>query len=72
MSLVKLTPKGFKVVECECGMDGKNAPISYIPEQDLVQDSLEKTKKTIYFKLTLPNTRNELKVEILKVIPQTI
>ena len=72
MSLAKLTPKGFKVVECEREMGGKNAPISYIPEQDPVQDTLKKTKKTTYVKLTLPNTRNELKVEILKVIPQTI
>ena len=42
----------------------ENSPICYIPEQDPVQDALEKSKKTTYFKLTLPNTRNELKVEI--------
>jgi hypothetical protein len=29
-----------------------------------VQDALEKNKKTTYFKLTLPNTRNELKVAV--------
>ena len=52
------------MVECEHGMDGKNAPIHYIPEQDPVQESLKKTKKTTYFKLTIPNTRNELKVAI--------
>ena len=45
-------------------MGGKKAPIRYIPEQDPVQDALEKTKKTMYFKLTLPNTRKELKVAI--------
>ncbi len=45
-------------------MGGKNAPIRYIPEQDPVQDALEKSKKTTYFKLTLPNTGNELKVPI--------
>ena len=45
-------------------MGGKNALICYIPEQDLVQDALEKMKKTTYFKLNLPNTRNELKVAI--------
>ena len=45
-------------------MGGKNAPIRYIPEQDPVQDALEKSKKTRYFKLTLPNTGNELKVAI--------
>ncbi len=40
MSLEKLTPDGLKVVECEHGMGGKNAPIRYIPEQDPVQDAL--------------------------------
>jgi hypothetical protein len=64
MSSAKLNPKGLKVVECERGVGGKNAPIRYIPEQDPVQDALEKTKKTTYFKLTLPNTGNELKVAI--------
>ena len=64
MSMAKSTPEGLKVVECKCGMGGKNAPIRYIPEQDPVQDALEKTKKTTYFKLTLPNTGNELKVTI--------
>ena len=58
MSLAKSTPKGLKVVECKRGMGGKNAPICYIPEQDLVQDALEKTNKTTYFKLTLLKTRN--------------
>ena len=42
MSLAKLTPVGLKVVECECGLGSKNAPIRYIPEQDPVQDALEK------------------------------
>ncbi len=64
MSLAKSTPKGLKVVECKHGMGCKNAPICYIPEQDLVQDALEKMKKTIYIKLTLSNTENELKVAI--------
>ena len=64
MSSAKLNPEGLKVVECERGVGGKNAPIRYIPEQDPVQDALEKTKKTMYFKLTLPNTSNELKVAI--------
>ncbi len=35
-----------------------------ITEQDPVQDTLEKSKKTTYFKLTLPNTVNKLKVAI--------
>ena len=58
------SPKGLKVVECERGVGGKNALIRYIPEQDPVQDALDKTKKTTYFKLTLPNTGNKLKVAI--------
>ena len=29
-----------------------------------MQDALDKTKKTTYFKLTLPKTENELKVAI--------
>ena len=45
-------------------MGGKNSPIRYILEQDLIQDALEKSKKTTYFKLTLPNMGNELKVAI--------
>ncbi len=61
MSSVKSNPEGLKVVECEHGVGSKNAPIWYIPEQDPVQDVLEKTKKTIYCKLTLPNTGNKLK-----------
>eukprot|EP00804_Cyclotella_cryptica_P006157 CCRYP_020820-RA/>CCRYP_020820-RA protein AED:0.47 eAED:0.47 QI:159/1/0.5/1/0/0/2/0/56 len=56
MSSVKASPKGLKWVECERGIGGKNSPVRYIPEQDPVQDALEKTKKTTYFKLTLPNT----------------
>eukprot|EP00804_Cyclotella_cryptica_P007350 CCRYP_002569-RA/>CCRYP_002569-RA protein AED:0.47 eAED:0.56 QI:0/0/0/0.66/1/1/3/0/156 len=46
------------------GVGGKNSPIRYIPEQDPVQDALAKDKKTTYFKLTLPNTGNELKVAV--------
>ena len=49
------------MVECERGVGSKNAPIRYIPEQDPVQDALDKMKKTTYFKLTLPNTGTELK-----------
>ena len=64
MSSAKSNPEGLKVVECERGVGGKNAPILYIPEQDPVQDALDKTKKTTYFKLTLPNTGNELTVAI--------
>ncbi len=36
----------------------------YIPDQDPMQDALKKSKKAMYFKLTLPNTRNELKVAV--------
>eukprot|EP00804_Cyclotella_cryptica_P015513 CCRYP_003554-RA/>CCRYP_003554-RA protein AED:0.37 eAED:1.00 QI:0/0/0/1/1/1/2/0/455 len=64
MSSVKAFPKGLKWVECEHGVGGKNSPIRYIPEQDPVQDALAKDKKTTYFKLTLPNMGNELKVAV--------
>ena len=64
MSSMKAFPKGLKWIECECGIGGKNSPVCYIPEQDPMQDALEKNKKTTYFKLTLPNTRNELKVAV--------
>jgi hypothetical protein len=64
MSSAKVFPKGLKWIECEQGVGGKNSPICYIPEQDLVQDALEKSKKTTYLKLTLPNTGNELKVAV--------
>eukprot|EP00804_Cyclotella_cryptica_P008126 CCRYP_004607-RC/>CCRYP_004607-RC protein AED:0.50 eAED:0.70 QI:0/0/0.33/1/0/0/3/204/214 len=56
MSSVKAFPEGLKWIECERGIGGKNSPVRYIPEQDPLQDALEKTKKTTYFKLTLPNT----------------
>eukprot|EP00804_Cyclotella_cryptica_P010728 CCRYP_005515-RA/>CCRYP_005515-RA protein AED:0.48 eAED:1.00 QI:0/-1/0/1/-1/1/1/0/321 len=64
MSSVKAFPEGLKLIECERGIGGKNSPVHYIPEQDPVQDALEKTNKTTYFKLTLPNTGNELKVAV--------
>eukprot|EP00804_Cyclotella_cryptica_P028114 CCRYP_010986-RA/>CCRYP_010986-RA protein AED:0.46 eAED:0.47 QI:0/0/0/1/0/0/3/0/219 len=64
MSSVKAISEGLKWVECERGVGGKNSPIRYIPEQDPVQDALAKDKKTTYFKLTLPNTGNELKVAL--------
>ena len=64
MSVAKLIPKGLKTVECKQGMGGKNSPVPYIPEQEPVQDALEKSKKTIYIKSTLPNTGNKLKVVI--------
>eukprot|EP00804_Cyclotella_cryptica_P007807 CCRYP_001401-RA/>CCRYP_001401-RA protein AED:0.43 eAED:1.00 QI:0/0/0/1/0/0.5/2/0/261 len=64
MTSVKAFPKGLKWIECERGMGGKNSPVRYIPEQDPVQDALGKNKKTTYFKLTLPNTGNALKVAV--------
>eukprot|EP00804_Cyclotella_cryptica_P014523 CCRYP_004822-RA/>CCRYP_004822-RA protein AED:0.00 eAED:0.00 QI:22/-1/0/1/-1/1/1/0/85 len=64
MSSVKAIPKGLNWVECEYGIGGKNSPVCYITEQDPMQDVLEKNKKTTYFKLTLPNTGDELKVAV--------
>ena len=64
MSSVKAFSGGLKWIECERGVGGKNSPTHYIPEQDPVQDALEKVKKTTYIKLTLPNTGNELKVAV--------
>ena len=64
MSFTKSVPKGLKWIECKHSGRGKNSPVLYIPEQDAMQDALEKSKKTMYLKLTLPNTGNELKVTI--------
>jgi len=64
MSSAKAFPRGLKWIECKCGVGGKNSLIRYIPEQDPVQDALEKVKKTTYIKLTLHNTGNELKVAV--------
>ena len=64
MSFVKSVPKGLKLSECEQGIGGKNSPIRYIPEKYPVQEALEKTKKTNYFKLVLPNTNSKLKVAL--------
>jgi hypothetical protein len=64
MSFTKSVPKGLKLLECEWGVGGKNSPIRYIPEKNPVQEALEKTKKTNYFKLTLPNTGSKLKVAL--------
>ena len=50
MSFTKSVPKGLKLSECKQGVGGKNSPIRYIPEKDLVQEALEKNKKTNYFK----------------------
>jgi hypothetical protein len=64
MSFTKSVPKGLKLLECKQGVGGKNSPIRYIPEKDPVQEALKKTKKTNYFKLTLPNTGSKLKVTL--------
>ena len=45
-------------------MGGKNSPMRNIPEQDPVQDALEKSKKTTYFNLTLLNRGDKLNVLI--------
>ncbi len=45
-------------------MGGKNSPICYILQKDPTHGALKKSKKTTYFKLTLPNMGNELKVAI--------
>jgi hypothetical protein len=55
-------PEGLKLLECKQGVGGKNLLIHYIPEKDPAQESLEKSKKTRYFKLTLPHTGSEFKV----------
>ncbi len=57
-------PEGLKLLECMRGIRGKNSPIWYIPEKDPVQEALEKTKKTNYFKLMLPNMGSKLKVTL--------
>ena len=62
MSAAKLIPEGLKMMECEQGVRGKNSLIFYILEQDPIQDALEKSKQTTYFKLTLQNMENKLKV----------
>ena len=64
MSFTKSVPEGLKLSECKWGIRGKNSPIRYIPEKDPVQEALEKTKKTNYFKLMLPNMGCELKVAL--------
>ena len=64
MSFVKAVPEGLKWINCKCSIGGNNSPVHYITKQDPMQDALEKSKKTTYFKLTLLNTGNELKVEI--------
>lgn len=42
----------------------KEFPYFYIPEHGPMQDAFEKTEKTTYFKLSLLNTGNKLKVDI--------
>jgi hypothetical protein len=58
ISFAKSVPEGLS----ELGIGGKNSPIRYTPEKDPVQEALEKTKKTKYFKLMLTHTGSELKV----------
>ncbi len=64
MFFTKSVPEGLKLSECEQGIGGKNSPICYIPVKDPVQEALEKTKKTNYFKLTLPNMGSKEKVAL--------
>ena len=64
MLFAKSVPEGLKLLECERGIGGKNSPIRYIPEKDPVQEALEKTKITNYFKLTLLNMGSKLKVAL--------
>ena len=55
-------PEGLKLLEHERGAGGKNSPIRYISEKDPAQEALKKTKKTNYFKSTLPHMGSKLKV----------
>ena len=64
MTTVKTVPEGCKTVECECGMGGKNYPICFIPEQDLIQDALKTKTKTTHFKLMLPEGGIEMRMAI--------
>jgi hypothetical protein len=64
MSFAKSVPKGLKLLECEHDIGGKNLPIRYILKKDLIQEVLEKNKKTNYFKLMLPHMGSELKVTL--------
>jgi len=64
MSFAKSVPKGLKLSECKRGVGGKNSPIRYIPKKDPVQEALQKSRKTNYFKLTLPDMGSELKVTL--------
>jgi hypothetical protein len=61
MSVEKTIPEGLKWIECKHDVIGKISHIRYIPEQDPMQDALQRSKKTTYFKLTLPNMGNDLK-----------
>jgi hypothetical protein len=68
MSDVTSVPKWLKYIECNCGIEGKNSPMCYVPKQSLIEDVLEtktKTKtKTAYFKVTRQETGSELQVAI--------
>lgn len=39
-----------------------HSPICYLPQWDPTKDTLENKNKATQFKMTLPKTRNELKV----------
>ena len=64
MSSAKSVSEGLKLSECEWDVGGKNSPIRYTPKKDPIQEALEKTKKTNYFKLILPNMGSKLKVAL--------
>ena len=64
MSFAKSVPEGLKLLECECGIGGKNSLSCYIPEKDPVLEALEKNKMTNYFKMTLPHTCSKLTVAL--------
>ena len=64
MSFAQSVPERLKLLECKRGVGGKNSPIWYSPEKDPVQEVLEKSKKTNYFKLKLLNMGSNLKVAL--------
>ena len=43
MSTAKSTPEGLKTQECEKSSGQSKPPISYIPEKDAIQDTIQDT-----------------------------
>lgn len=64
MSFMKSVPEGLKWIECMHGIGGKIPQFAMFLRRIPSRMYWRKIKRTTYFNLILPNTGNELKVNM--------